>query len=274
MKVSFQGQPGAYSEAALLHLFPQAEPLPCPSFAEAFAAVQTGAADRAVIPVENRIAGRVADVHSLLPGSGLHIVGEHYEPIDHHLLAVPGATLEGIGTALSHEQALTQVRGFLTKHNITPVVFHDTAGGAAEVALRGNPTIAAVASARAGAAYGLITLATGISDNPANMTRFLVLSRTPDVPAVGAPVITSLEFTLRSIPAALYKALGGFATSGINLTKIESYLSEKDFTSASFYIDIEAHPGEDRTQHALDELRFFTSDIRILGTYPQGKRPQ
>ena len=269
--ISYQGEPGAYMEAATLALFPQGQPLPCPTFAAAFAALTDGRADRAVIAVENRIAGRVADVHTLLPNSGLHIVGEIFFPIEHHLLALPGATLSDIKSAHSHVQALAQCRGFLTKHGIEAVDCGDTAGGARLISESGDKTKAAIASSRAGDMYGLQSLAANIADNPKNMTRFLVLSRTPEVPTPAVRCITTIVFELRSVPAALYKALGGFATNGINLTKIESYLSPEDFTSAQFYVDIEAHPETEACQHALDELRFFTTHLDILGTYPANR---
>lgn len=266
--VAYQGEPGSYSDASVTALFGAAQRLPCATFAAAFAAVKDGSADRAVIPVENRVAGRVADVHHLLRETRLHIVGEHFQPVAHCLLGVPGATMADIKTVLSHEQALAQVRLFLAKHALLPAVYFDTAGAAAEVARRNDKSVAAVASNRAGELYGLNTLAANIADNPANATRFLVLARTPQIPTPAIACITTLVFSLRSVPAALYKALGGFATNGVNLTKIESYLSPEDFTSAEFYVDIEGHPETEACQHALDELRFFTTRLDILGTYP------
>lgn len=271
MTIAYQGAPGAYHEAAARVVFPGQDLLPCPTFPQVFAALNDGRADRALIAVENIIAGRVADVHTLLPRSSLHIVGEYFHPIAHHLLAVPGAQLADVKTALSQEVALHQCRGFLTQHAIALEAYHDTAAAAAEVARRGDKSVAAIASSRAGEIYGLHSVAANIADNPNNVTRFLVLAREAIIPVPTVPCITTLVFELRSVPAALYKALGGFATNGINLTKIESYLAADDFTSAQFYVDIEAHPETEACQHALDELRFFTTRLDILGTYPKAR---
>lgn len=267
--IAFQGVPGAYSEAATRALYPAARTLPCPTFEDAFGSVRTGDADLAMIPVENLIAGRVADVHALLPDSGLSIIGEHFQPIEHHLLALPGSHLADIKLVISHIQGLSQCRQFLAQHQIASEVFGDTAGAAEEVAKRGDKTLAAIASARAGEIYGLQSIAANIADHPQNMTRFLVLALEAITPPLDIPAMTSLIFTSRSVPAALYKALGGFATNGINLTKIESYVSDEDFTSAKFYIDVEAHRESAAMKNALEELAFFAPQIQILGTYPQ-----
>ena len=211
-KIAFQGELGANSDLACRAVFADYETVPSLGFEDAFAAVNQGRADLAMIPIENSVAGRVADVHHLLPEGGLHIIGEHYQPIRHHLLAVKGGTLEGIRRVESHVQALAQCRKWLRAHNIQPIVHADTAGAAAEVARRGDPAVAAIASELAGQIYGLESLATDIADGPQNITRFLILSPQPTrPPADNAPCMTTLVFRVRSVPAALYKALGGFA---------------------------------------------------------------
>ena len=222
-----------------------------------------------MIPVENIIAGRVADVHALLPDSGLSIIAEHFEPIGHRLLALPGATLAGLTGVLSHWQGLAQCRLWLERQGLDQIQFHDTAGAAEEVARRGDVTLAAIASARAGDLYGLVSLNDVIADQPDNMTRFLVLARDAIIPPADVPAMTTLAFTLRSVPAALYKALGGFATNAVNLTRIESHVSPTDFTSAGFTIDVEGHPQDAALARALEELRYFTESVTVLGTYPQ-----
>lgn len=270
--IAFQGSPGAYSDLACRAVFPQDDTLPCISFDDVFAAVQTKQADLALIPIENAIAGRVADVHHLLPTGKLHIIGEHYQPITHHLLALPGVKLGDIKTAHSHVQGLAQCRKFLAKHRIRPIVKGDTAGSAADLARSQDKTVAAIASALAGKIYGLKSLAQDIADEKGNTTRFLILSRQAHTPRLGSgPCVTSLVFRVRSVPAALYKALGGFATNGINITKLESYLIDGKFTAAQFYIEVEAHLADRGMRHALDELAFFAHEIRILGTYPAHK---
>ena len=267
--IAFQGEPGAYSDLACRAVFPGDATLPCLTFDDAFAAVAEGRADYGMIAVENSIAGRVADVHHLLPGGGLSIVGEHYQPIRHHLLAKPGAKLGDIREAHSHVHALAQCRDFLREHGIKPVVVHDTAGAAAEIAKRGDQHIAAIASELAGAVYGLASLAADIADQRNNTTRFLVLARNAKKLEAGAgPCITTLVFRVRSIPAALYKALGGFASNGINITKLESYLVGGNFTAAQFYLDAEGHPDDAGFRHALEELNFFAHEVKILGAYP------
>ncbi len=269
IKIAFQGVPGAYSEAAALARFPDAVTLPCATFAAAFEAVTSGGAAYAMIPVENIIAGRVADVHTLLPDGGLSIIGEHFEPIAHKLLALPGAKLSDIKTVLSHTQGLAQCRLWLEARKLPIEHFHDTAGAAAEVQRRGDRSLAAIASARAGELYGLTVLEDEVADQPDNMTRFLILARDAVTPPVETLCMTTLAFTLRSVPAALYKALGGFATNGVNLTRIESHISQANFTSAGFTIDVEGRPDELTMSRALDDLRYFTDSLTILGTYPQ-----
>ncbi len=267
--IAFQGAPGAYSDLACRVVFPHDETLPCISFDDVFAAVQSKKADLALIPIENAIAGRVADVHHLLPEGKLHIIGEHYQPIVHHLLALPGAKLSDIKFAHSHVQGIAQCRKYLHKRGIRGVVKGDTAGAAAELAKVRDKNSAAIASELAGKIYGLKSLAKDVADEKGNTTRFLILSREAKVPAAGKGLcVTSLVFQVRSVPAALYKALGGFATNGINLTKLESYLFWGKNAAAQFYVEVEAHPQDIGMQHALDELQFFAKHIRILGTYP------
>jgi len=268
-KIAFQGAPGAYSDLACHAVFPDDTTLPCLAFEDVFAAVLEGRADRAMIPIENSVAGRVADVHHLLPGGGLHIVGEHYQPVVHHLLALPGTKLSDIKEAHSHVQALAQCRKWLREKNMKPVIAVDTAGAAADIAKLKDKSVAAVASELAGKINGLQSLASGIADLDNNVTRFLVLSKEPQRPKVGkGPCVTTLVFRVRSVPASLYKALGGFATNGVNITKIESYLVDGHFSKAQFRLDVEAHPDETPLRLALEELAFFATEMRILGVYP------
>lgn len=267
--IVFQGEIGAYSHLACQEFYPAMEPKPCASFADAFKAVQTGVAKLAMIPVENTVAGRVSDIYHLLPEGGLHIIGEHYLPIHHQLLAVKGTRLEGIKTARSHPMALGQVRKYLTKMDIRPVVDTDTAGAAKAVAQLGDTSVAAVASTVAGQTYGLDVLAADIEDASHNTTRFLILSGTPlEIPPNDISVVTSFVFKVRSVPSALYKALGGFATNGVNMTKLESYMVGGSFSAAQFYADVEGHPEDAAMKHALEELSFFTESVTMLGTYP------
>ncbi len=267
-KIAFQGAFGANSDMACRAVFPDCETLPCFGFDDAFAAVRAGEADLAMIPVENSVAGRVADVHHLLPQGGLHIIGEHYQPIQHHLLAIKGAALQDITRVESHVQALAQCRVWLKEHNIRPVIHADTAGAAEEVSQRGDKTVAAIASDLAGKIYGLESLATNIADGPKNTTRFLILSREAKQAAPQTDCVTTLVFRVRSVPAALYKAMGGFATNGVNITKLESYLVDGNFTAAQFYVDVEGHPQDTPLRLALEELSFFAHETAILGVYP------
>lgn len=267
-KIAFQGARGAYSDLACHAVFPDYETLPCLAFEDAFAAVHDGAAELAMIPIENSIAGRVADVHHLLPQGGLHIIGEHFQPVVHHLLALPGAKLEDIKEAHSHVQGWSQCRDWLRKHKIRPVTRADTAGAAEEVSKQKDKSIAAIASELAGKVYGLQSLAADIADLRNNTTRFVILSRAAKKPAPDVPSITTLVFRVRSVPAALYKSLGGFATNGINITKIESYLVDGHFGNAQFRLDIEGHPDTPPFKNALEELAIFAPEIRILGVYP------
>jgi prephenate dehydratase len=269
-KIAFQGESGAYSHLACIEAHPELEPLPCESFEDAFAAVSEGQAKLAMIPIENSLGGRVADMHHLLPESSLYIVNEHFQAVRHCLLAPAGATLEGLERIESHTQALTQCRGLIRELGVEVVHTADTAGAARDVAQRGDPKVGAIASSLAGEIYSLETLRTRIEDRLGNTTRFVVMSRSriePD-PREG-PCMTSLVFQVRSIPAALYKALGGFATNGINITKLESYIVDANFTVAQFYAEIEGHPSDTHVDHAFDELQFFCTKLKILGTYPQ-----
>ncbi|MEJ0062173.1 MAG: prephenate dehydratase [Alphaproteobacteria bacterium] len=269
--IAFGGTAGAYSDIACRALFPDDETLPCLGFEEAMRAVAEGKADRAVIPVENAIAGRVADVHHLLPRAGLHIVGEHYQPIAHHLFAVKGAALAGIKTVKSHVQALSQCRNFIREHGYIATAQGDTAGAAASLAASQDKTVGVIASALAGKIHGLESLASDIADMKGNTTRFLILARDAEPAIPSQPCITTLVFRVRSIPAALYKALGGFATNGVNLTKLESYLVDGNFNAAQFYADFEGHPDSAPVKNALEELAFYAEEVKILGTYPAHK---
>jgi prephenate dehydratase len=271
LKIAFQGALGANSDMACRAVFPKAEPLPCAEFEDAFAAVHEGRADLAMIPIENSVAGRVADVHHLLPEGGLHIIGEHYQPIVHHFLVVPGAKLSDIKRVESHVQALAQCRAWLRKKHIQAVIHPDTAGAAADVAMHGDKAVAAIASELAGEIYGLKSLASNIANYKDNTTRFLILAKKPKIPLRTVPSVTTMVFRVRSIPAALYKALGGFATNGINITKIESYLVGGHFSKAQFRLDVEGHPANKPLKQALEELTYSAQDVKILGTYPAHK---
>jgi len=267
--IVYQGEPGAYSHLACQDGFPDMTPQPCASFAAAFAKVSSGTAKLAMIPVENTVAGRVSDIYHLLPEGGLHIIGEQYLQVHHQLLAVPGAKLDDIKTARSHPMALGQVRKRLASMNIRPVTDVDTAGAARAVAELGDKSVAAIASTLAGKTYGLDVLAADIEDASHNTTRFLILAGEPlSLAKDNGPVVTSFVFKVRSVPSALYKALGGFATNGINMTKLESYMVGGSFQAAQFYADVEGHPEDEGMKHALEELAFFTESVTMLGTYP------
>ncbi|HEU0117637.1 MAG TPA: prephenate dehydratase, partial [Alphaproteobacteria bacterium] len=259
------------SDLACRALYPSYTTLPCIEFEEAFAAVRDGKADLAMIPIENSVAGRVADVHYLLPEGGLHIIGEHFQPIVHHLLAVKGAKLKDIKRVESHVQALAQCRKWLLKHKMKPVVHADTAGAAADIAKKKDKSVAAIATELAGKIYGLTSLASGMANYKDNTTRFVILAKQPKIPPRGTKSVTTLIFRVRSIPAALYKALGSFATNGVNITKIESYLVGGHFSKAQFRVDLEGHPQDRALKLALDELNYVAQDVRILGVYPAHK---
>jgi len=267
--IAFQGLPGAYSNLACRGAFPKMQALPCESFEDMFAAVREGRAALAMVPIENSVAGRVADIHHLMPESGLHIIGEYFQRVNHQLMAPKGATLAGLKTVRSHVQALAQCRNTLRGMGLTPVTRPDTAGSAAEVAEKGDTTIGAVASSLAAEIYGLEILKSDMEDAEHNTTRFVVMAREPiDPDPAKGPVVTSFVFKVRSVPAALYKALGGFATNGVNITKLESYILDGQFTVAQFYADIEGHPDQRPVKLALEELSFFSREVRILGVYP------
>lgn len=270
-KISFQGMTGAYSDLACRTVFPDFETVPCAGFEDAFSAVTKGEADYAMIPVDNTIAGRVADVHHLLPQSELFIIGEHFQPVVHNLMGVKGSKIEDIKTVHSHIHALPQCRNLIKEMGVEKQVHADTAGAAAEVADRGDKTQGAIASSLAAEIYGLDILKTDVQDADHNTTRFLILAPEPQIPEleenVDDPVMTTLFFEVRNIPGVLYKCLGGFATNGLNMTKLESYVGEH-FQAAQFYCDVEGHPDDELFQLALEELGFYAKDVRFLGTYP------
>ena len=268
-KVVFQGEPGANSHLACREVFPEYEPIPCPTFEDAFAAIGASEADLGMIPIENSVAGRVADIHHLMPHSKLHIVAEHFMPVRHQLLGVKGARLEEIETVESHVHALGQCRKVIRKLGLKTMVAADTAGSAREVARAGDRRRAAIASRLAAEIYGLDILAQDIEDEDHNTTRFIVLSRDAKwARREEGPVITTFLFRVRNVPAALYKALGGFATNGINMTKLESYMIEGNFFATQFYADIEGHPEDRRLVFAFEELAFYSKEMKILGVYP------
>lgn len=266
--VAFQGVAGAFSHLACRDALPDHTPVPLPTFEAVFEAARAGHVDLAMLPVENSQAGRVADIHRLLPHGGLTIVGEHFERVHHQLLVVPGASPAGIQRVRSHPQALAQCRGYLARNGYTAEVAADTAGAAEEVAEVGDPTVAAIASALAGETYGLEVLDANIEDDHENTTRFLIMAvEAPPWPVDTPDLVTTCLFRVRNIPAALYKALGGFATNGVNLYKLESY-QLPGFQWAQFVIDFAGHPDSVPCDHALQELAFFSDHLDILGTYP------
>jgi prephenate dehydratase len=268
-KIAFQGEFGANSDMASRDMFPAMEPLPCQTFEDAFLAVENGDADLAMIPIENTIAGRVADIHNLLPESNLHIVGEYFMPIRFQLMVLPGVTREDIRTVHSHIHALGQCRKIVRRNGWKPVIAGDTAGAAKLVSESGDRSMAALAPRLAADLYGLSIVAENVEDTESNVTRFVVLSREPvPIERDGDEIIvTTFVFNVRNIPAALYKAMGGFATNGINMTKLESYQIAGKFYATQFYADIEGHPDDLPVRRALEELRFFSEKVRILGTY-------
>jgi len=268
LPVSFQGTPGAYSDMACRAAFPGRPTLPCATFEEAIGAVHEGAAQFAMLPCENSLVGRVPDIHALLPGSGLSIVGEHFQRIEHCLLGVPGASLHDIKRVHSHEVALGQVRAVVRELGARAVVQADTAGAAEMVAQWGRREDAAVASALAAELHGLQILRANVEDAAHNTTRFYIAAKAPSVPPPDTPgLMTTFVFAVRNVPAALYKALGGFATNGVNMTKLESYMVGGNFTATEFMCDVEGHPEQQSLRLALEELAFFSREIRILGVY-------
>ncbi|MCZ7940441.1 prephenate dehydratase [Agrobacterium salinitolerans] len=269
-RIAFQGEFGANSDMACRDMFPDMEPLPCPTFEDAFNAIESGEADLGMIPIENTLAGRVADIHHLLPESRLHIIGEYFMPIRFQLMVVPGVTKDEIRTVHSHIHALGQCRKIIRSNGWKPVIAGDTAGSARLVSEKGDRSMAALAPRLAADLYGLDILAENVEDSENNVTRFVVLSRDENWAKRQSSdeiVVTTFVFNVRNIPAALYKAMGGFATNGINMTKLESYQLGGKFVATQFYADIEGHPDDEPVRHALDELRFFSEKVRILGVY-------
>jgi prephenate dehydratase len=265
--ISFQGEPGAYSHQACQEAYPKMQALPCATFEGAIEAVREGRANLAMIPIENSTYGRVADVHQLLPESGLHIIGEHFVRVHINLLGVKGSSIAEVHKAISHPVLLGQCRGFLKKHGIIREAVSDTAGSAREVSEMGDPSIAALASELAGEIYGLDVLARHIEDHDTNTTRFVAMAYEAEYPPLASDMITSFVFRVRNIPAALYKAMGGFATNGVNMVKLESYMVGGSFSATQFYADIEGHPDDPAVARALEELEYFTSELKILGVY-------
>ncbi len=267
-RIAYQGEPGANSHIVCNEHHPDAETLPCASFEDVFAAVASGEADLAMIPIDNSIAGRVADIHHFLPTSGLHIVAEHFLRIQFSLMAVPGASLDTIKTVHSHVHALGQCRRIIREHGLTPIISGDTAGAAREVADAGDLSQAAISPPLAAEIYGLQVLATDVEDEDHNTTRFVELAPEPRVPLPGSPTVTTFMFNVRNIPSALYKALGGFATNGVNMTKLESYMVGGQFTATQFLAEVDGHPDDAGLARALEELTFFTTEVGVLGVYP------
>ena len=268
--IAFQGAPGANSHRAALEYTPECLPLPCFSFEDALDAVKQGRAGAAIIPIENSQHGRVADIHFLLPESGLSIVGEHFLPITYAVMALGSGPFSA---AFSHPQALGQTRKYLRANRIVPMAYADTAGAAAYVKEMGDPEACAIAPAIAADLYGLTIVAEGVEDAHDNMTRFVVLAKEPLDPATleGEPAMTTFVFEVKNIPAALYKALGGFATNGVNMTKLESYQKGASFSATMFYADILGRPGEPAVDRALEELAFHCKEMRLLGSYRQAR---
>lgn len=267
-RIAYQGEPGSNSHSVLVRDYPDAEGVPCASFEDVFAAVEGGDADLALIPIDNSLAGRVADIHHFLPTSHLFIVGEHFLRIRFNLMALPGVGLEEIKTVHSHVHALGQCRRMIREHGLVPVVSGDTAGAAREVKEAGDRTMGAIAPPLAAGIYGLDVLLEEVEDEDHNTTRFVVLSPEKQwAPAGNGPVVTTFIFNVRNLPAALYKALGGFATNGVNMTKLESYMVDGHFTATQFLAEVDGHPEEPGLKRALEELEFFTTDVKILGVY-------
>ena len=267
--IAFQGEIGANSDLACRQVRPDMTTLPCNTFEDTFAAVSNGEAALALIPIDNSVAGRVADIHHLLPNSGLHIIGEHFQRVEHHLLAVKGSTIGDLVNVHSHVHALNQCRNFIQKHGINPVVHVDTAAAAREISERGEKEHGAIATGLAGEIYGLDSLQANIEDADHNTTRFLLMSPEPTEISADTPaVVTSFVFRVRNVPAALYKSMGGFATNGVNMTKLESYMVDGEFSATQFYAEVDGHPTNQALQYALEELTFFSSEVRVLGVFP------
>jgi prephenate dehydratase len=268
-KIIYQGEPGANSHLACKEAYPAYEPIPCPTFEDCFSALQSGDVDLGMIPIENSVAGRVADIHHLMPTSGLQIIAEWFLPIRNQLMAPMGATVKTIKTVQSHVMALGQCRNIIRELKLKPIVAADTAGSAREVAETKDSSRAAIASRLAAEIYGLNILRENVEDESNSTTRFVVLSRQKAWAKPGnGKTITTFVFRVRNLPAALYKALGGFATNGVNMTKLESYMVGGNFFATQFYADVEGHPDERALVLALEELAFFSKELTILGVYP------
>ncbi|WDI32837.1 prephenate dehydratase [Hyphococcus flavus] len=266
--IAYQGEPGAFSELACKQYAPQLTPMPCATFEDAFEAVSSGRAAKAMLPIENSLAGRVADIHHLLPGANLHIIAEYFLPVEHHLMVRPGVNMDQVKIVRSHAMALGQCRRFIRDHGLKAEMSGDTAGAARHLAEEGHDDEAVIASSLAAQHYNLDVLAANIEDEAHNTTRFLEMAREPqDADPDDGAVVTSFVFEVRNIPAALYKAMGGFATNGVNMTKLESYQLDGAFTATMFYADIEGHPAHEPVRLALEELSFFSSSLKILGVY-------
>ncbi len=269
MKIAYQGEPGANSHIACMEACPDYEPLPCATFEDALAAIADGSAALGMIPIENSLAGRVADIHHLIPQTELHIIGEYFLPIHFQLLAIKGTRIEDLKTVHSHIHALGQCRNIIRRLGLVAHVASDTAGSAREVRDSGDRSRASLATSLAGDIYGLEVLAENVEDAAHNTTRFVILSKTPRIAERGSGmVLTTFLFRVRNVPAALYKALGGFATNGVNMTKLESYMVNGEFTATQFLADVEGHPDDPAVARALEELSFFCAELRMLGTYP------
>ncbi len=267
-KIAYQGEPGANSDIACRAVYPDFEPLPRATFEDALTAVSDGSADYAMIPIENSLAGRVADIHALLPTAGLYIVGEYFLPVHFQLLGIKGAKIDGLKSVYSHVHALGQCRKIIRKLNLVAHISGDTAGSAKEIAEWRDPAKAALAPALAAKIYGLDILAADVEDEKHNTTRFVILARAPHWPERGSvPTVTTFIFRVRNVPAALYKALGGFATNGVNMTKLESYMVDGEFTATQFLADVDGHPDDPALARAFEELAFFCKELKILGVY-------
>jgi prephenate dehydratase len=271
MKISFQGANGAYSHMSCLAVYPDAEPIPCISFEEALNKVASGETDIAMIPLENSSAGRVADMHWLLPNTSLHIIGEYFHPVHHCLMCNTNADFNTIKNVYSHPQALAQCKKHLKEKGLIPCAYNDTAAAAQMISIEGDVTSAALASKLAAEIYGLKILEEDFQDFSHNTTRFLIFSKNEITPERSERCITSLIFKVKNIPAALYKAMGGFATNGVNMLKLESYMLDGHFSSTQFYVDVEGHKDDDAVKRAFDELHHFADNIKILGCYVQNR---
>ncbi len=274
IKIAFQGMDGAYSNMACNEYFPKATTIPCTSFEEMMEVTKKGISDYAMVPVENSLAGRVADIHNLIPESGLNIIGEHFQKVNHCLLGIPGSKINDLKIVKSHSQGIAQCRKLIKKLKLQPIQHIDTAGAAAEISKTRDKTVGAIASQMSSKIYGLKILLKNIEDASHNTTRFLIMSRKLKFPPLNnKKIVTTIIFEVRSVPAALYKVLGGFATNGINLTKLESYISGKNMEAARFYVDAEGHPKSQPMLNALEEMKFYTTpgSIKILGAYNRNK---